>query len=264
MSSVPQTHRENHFEDEDDSSIFPNLDAVMWENVLLLSGFGRVEPVQMKNLLQMVGKVENLYILSRKSQLYKKMVLVTFTSVENKRAFKYVFLNMFKNCWAQEISNSIRLIQLPGGLKAPVIKDIVGSDLDCTGVQVSIGEEILANDYKLLKDPSYAHYLTKPAAALTFSTPKGAMIAYLRLNEKLIKNKDEVCLALSQFQLDEEVKSIEISKKEMQKIEADSEKADKSMSQYIIKGMKVALGEEASNEVAKLEIPAQLLRFLDA
>ena len=66
---------------------------------------------------------------------------------------------------------------------------------------------------------------------------------------------------LCQFQISEEAKSIELTKKEMQKIEQDAEKAEKTITQYIMKGFTMTVNQEKATEVSKLHIEQQIIEY---
>lgn len=77
---------------------------------------------------------------------------------------------MCPNCWSQEFSTGIRVINLPRDTKVSYLKDQI-ADLKFAGQpQMTLGEEALSNDYKLLKDAKHAFYLKKNAAIFNFAS----------------------------------------------------------------------------------------------
>ena len=123
---VPQTRRKNHFEEEDDDDVFSMLNTVGLEKCLLVSGFDRVNQKQFKILFAYCGKLQSIYVLSRRSHWYEGMVVCTFNSVEDMRAFKMIFNQLFPTHFSMEFNSSLRVLSLPRELKPSFIKELVG------------------------------------------------------------------------------------------------------------------------------------------
>lgn len=62
-------------------------------------------------------------------------------------------------CWAQELNNAFRVLNLAKDIKPSILKEAMGEDLKWAQCQLMTGEAALADDYKLLKDEKYANFL---------------------------------------------------------------------------------------------------------
>lgn len=117
-------------------------------------------------------------------------------------------------------------------------------------VYVTTGGEVLATDYRLSKHPLMQPFMGCTTVVVELTTPQDGLEAFLQMNDAVFQKTGvfQSFQVYAMFEADEEMKAVTIDKKEMQRIEDDSEKAEKHISNYIDKQMAMIMSSDKYKE----------------